>query len=470
MNILFCAAEVVPFAKTGGLADVAGALPLALGKRGHRVLIATPQFAGQAGQRLVRLSPNVQVIFIEHPSFYHRDGIYGNAQGDHPDNAARFSFLCHEALKESRRIGFKPDIVHAHDWHTGPLPMILKTLYKGDPFFKKTKSLFTIHNLAYQGLFPAEQFFEMGVGPSPWAFKKCEFWGKVSYIKAGLEFADAINAVSPTYAAEILTREHGCGLDAMLRRRRGVVSGILNGIDTDVWDPARDKGLRVNFSAGTLSRREANRQAMLKRFGLWAGREGAGAKAGAGADSAPVFGMVSRLAEQKGFDIVLEAFEGLMKRGIKFVLLGTGEKKYEEFFKKAQKRYSGQAACVLGFSGAEASMIYGGADFFLMPSRFEPCGLGQLIAFRYGAIPIVHRTGGLADTVTDATAKRGQGNGIVFNKYDAKSLLAAADRAVRLFADKKEVERVRLAGMKADFSWKLSAAKYEKLYRELANC
>lgn len=459
MNILFCAAEVVPFAKTGGLGDVAGALPLALGKRGHRVLIATPQFAGQAGQRLVRLSEHVQVIFIENNAFFHRNGIYGDAKGDYPDNAARFSFLCHEALKEARHLGFKPDIIHSHDWHTAPLSMILKTLYAGDAFFKGTKSLFTIHNLAYQGLFPAKQFFELGIGPAPAAFKKCEFWGKVSYIKAGLEFADAINAVSPTYAKEIQTKEDGCGLDHVLRRRRKILSGILNGIDTDVWDPAKDQALKKHFSAASLTSREANRRELLRVTGLKDD-----------SPDAPVFGVVSRLAEQKGFDILQDAFEGLMKRGVKFVLLGTGDQRYETFFKKAQKRHPRQVACVFQFSGAQASLFYGGSDFFLMPSRFEPCGLGQLISFRYGAIPVVHRTGGLADTVVDVEADPKRGNGFVFDQYNATSLLSAVDRAIRLFGDKKELDRVRRTGLKADFSWKLSAQKYEALYKRMLAC
>lgn len=466
MNILFCAAEVAPFAKTGGLGDVAGSLPAALGKLGHQVLIATPQYAGQAGQRLVRVAPNVRVIFIEHTSYFHRDGIYGNGRGDHPDNAARFSYLCHEALKETRRLDFQPDIVHAHDWHTGPLPLILKTLYAGDPFFKKTRSVFTIHNLAYQGLFPASQFFELGLGAAPQAFKKCEFWGKVSYIKAGLECADVINAVSPGYAREILTKENGCGLDGVLRRRRSVVSGILNGIDTDAWDPSRDAALKAFYSVRNLADRELNRDALLRFTGLQDSIRVPSDRR----DGAPVFGVVSRLAEQKGFDVLMKAFEGLMKRGVKFVLLGTGEKKYEDFFRKAQKRYSRQAACILKFSGADASLVYAGCDFFLMPSRFEPCGLGQLISFRYGAIPVVHRTGGLGDTVIDVGKDRKRGNGFVFDRYDAPSLLGAVDRAIRLYADRAELDRVRRIGMSEDHSWKLSAQKYEALYKKALKC
>lgn len=457
MNILFCAAEVVPFAKTGGLGDVAGALPAALGRLGHRVLIATPQYAGQSGQRLVRVAPNVQVIFIEHPGYYHREGIYGNGQGDHPDNAARFSYLCHEALKEARRLDFQPDIVHSHDWHTGPISLILKTLYAGDPFFKKTRTVFTIHNLAYQGLFPASQFFELGLGASSQAFKKCEFWGKVSYIKAGLESADQINAVSPGYAREILTKELGCGLDGVLRRRRSAVSGILNGIDTEVWDPSKDRALPAPFSAAKPGPRALSRAKLLKTMGI-------------ADDGAPVFGVVSRLAEQKGFDVLIEAFEALMKRGVKLIILGTGEKKYEDFFRKAQKRYSRQVSCILQFSGAEASLIYAGCDFFLMPSRFEPCGLGQLISFRYGAIPVVNRTGGLADTVVDVTDDPKRGNGFVMKRYDSASLLDAAHRAIRLHQDPAALERVRRSGMGADFSWKLSAQKYEALYRKALAC
>jgi len=466
MNILFVAAEVVPFSKTGGLADVAGALPLALGKLGHDVLIATPQYRDQAGQRLVRLSDRVRVIFIEHPGYFFRDGIYGTVDPkrgyqDHPDNAARFSFLCHEALGEARKLNFRPDIVHSHDWHTGPVSMILKTLYAKDAFFKKTRTVFSIHNLAYQGLFPASKWKDLRVGPAPKAFKKCEFWGKVSYIKAGIECADAVNAVSPGYAREILTKELGCGLDHVLRRRGSAFSGILNGIDTAAWDPSTDRALPKPYSAVRPGARASSRTALLHAFGL---------TDRAGAPAVPIFGIVSRLAEQKGFDILMEAFDGLMERGVKFALLGTGEKRYEEFFKKAQKRYPRQASCVLSFSGAQASLIYAGSDFFLMPSRFEPCGLGQLISFRYGAVPIVHRTGGLGDTVTDVTAGPRRGNGIVFDGYSAKSLLEAADRAITLFGDKAAMEQVRAVGMKADFSWKRSAKKYVALYKKVLGC
>lgn len=465
MNILFCAAEVVPFSKTGGLADVAGSLPLALGKLGHQVLIATPQYEAQAGQRLVRISDRVQVIFIEHPGYFFRDGIYGTVKqgvyADHPDNAARFSFLCHEAFKEAKKLGFKPDIIHSHDWHTAPLSMMLKTVYRKDPFFKKTKSVFTIHNLAFQGLFPKSQWRKLGLGPAPQALKKCEFWGKISFIKSGLEYADAVNAVSPGYAREILTPALGCGLDQVLRRRRKAFSGILNGIDTDAWNPSVDSALPKPFSADKPGARASSRLALLRASGL---------SDRAGESPAPIFGVVSRLTDQKGFDILMGAFEGLMKRGAKFVLLGTGDKRYEEFFKKMQRQYPKQVSCSLGFSGAQASLIYAGSDFFLMPSRFEPCGLGQLIAFRYGAIPIVHRTGGLADTVRDADGHTGAGNGFVFRQFDSASLLEAVDRAFGLFADKGAMERVRAAGMKADFSWKRSARKYQALYKGLNGC
>lgn len=458
MNILFCSAEVAPFAKTGGLGDVSGALPLALGKMGHHVLIATPQFAGQAGQRLVRLAPNVRVIFIEHPEYFHRKGIYVDARGkDYADNAARFAFLCHQALREARNLNFRPDIVHAHDWHTAPLPMILKTLHADDPFFRNTRSVFTIHNLAYQGIFPASQFSELGIGKAPAAFKKCSFWGKISYMKAGLEFADRINAVSPGYMREILTKKYGCGLDHVLRRRRRSTSGILNGIDVDTWNPATDKALPRPFSASRPEGRAASRAKLLRTMGLED-------------DGAPVFGIVSRLAEQKGIDILMRGFGALMKRGVKLVVLGTGEKKYEDFFRKAQKRHPRQVACILQFAGAEASLIYAGSDFFLMPSRFEPCGLGQLISFRYGTIPVVHRTGGLADTVIDADADPKRGNGFVFDRYEAPALLKAVDRAIRLHANPRREARVRQIGMNSDFSWKLSARKYEALYRKALAC
>jgi len=464
MNIAFVAAEVYPFAKTGGLADVAGSLPLALGRLGHRVLVVMPKVRGVKVLRQ-RLSARVLVAFVRHEGYFNRPGLYGNARGDYPDNLERFVYFCRQTLRLFKALKFRPDVVHTNDWHTGPVGVLLKDRCAGDPFFEKTRSLFTIHNLAYQGLFPAgrarrvwPEIFRSG------AARKLERKGRICLIKGGIEFSDAVSTVSSTHALEIQTRGYGCGLERVLRRRRGQVHGILNGIDTEIWDPRRDGALDRCYSAGTPARRRHNKAGLQRICGF---EEDA---------RTPVLGMVSRLAGQKGVDLVIEAFEALMKkrvrtaaglRGVQFVLLGTGEARYERFFRGMARRYRGRAACFLKFSDFRASMIYAGCDFFLVPSRYEPCGLSQMIAFRYGAVPIARRTGGLADTVTDADRDPRRGNGILFERYGAKAFLGAVDRALRLYGDAARMERLRRRGMRQDFTWRKSAREYEKLYKGL---
>ncbi len=453
MNILFASSEVYPFSKTGGLADVAGSLPNALGNLGHHVLIVTPQYRG-IKIKSKKMSPNVEVVFIKNDHYFDRGGIYGGAKGDYADNLRRFSFFCHEVLNTAKRMNFVPDVVHSNDWHTGLINALLKTDYKDDVFFKNTRSLFTIHNLAYQGVFEMDEFRQV-VSTDNAILAHMEFYGRASLMRAGLEFADAISTVSPTYAKELRTKEHGCGLEGVLQRRKKDLYGILNGIDYAVWNPKTDKVLKNSGDIHSAKYRATNRVTLRTKAKL--NPEG----------DAPIFGIVTRLAEQKGLDLICETFEDLMSRGIQFVLLGTGDTRYESFFQKMASKYKGQIGIWLKFSEISSSLIYGGCDFFLMPSRFEPCGLGQMISFRYGAIPIVRKTGGLADTVIDTQGDTMSSNGFVFKKYESKAFLGAVDRAIQTYNHKPKLNAVRKNGKKCDFSWNHSAKEYERIYRKI---
>lgn len=453
MKILFCASEVAPFVKTGGLADVAGSLPLALGELDVQTVILMPRVRGIRAKK-EKLSKHVSIHFIENESFFNRAGVYGNERGDYHDNLQRFSFFCNAALSLTKEIGFKPDVVHANDWQTALLPVLLKTRFSSDAFFKKTKSLLTVHNLAYQGQFPGGQFKELGLDDPLFSVEGFEFYGKVNLLKAGLIFADRVNTVSPTYAEEIKTREFGFGLDGVIRSRTAPVRGILNGIDTGLWNPATDKKIRKRYSRMDLSGKEACKASLQKSCGFQV------------AADVPVFGMVTRLAEQKGLELVSEIADKFLSQKVQFVLLGQGDGVYHTTFLNIGKRHPKNSAIYLGFDAAEAHRIYAGADFFLMPSYFEPCGLGQMISLRYGTIPVVRKTGGLADTVADADRDPQAGNGFLFEERVPEKLLDTIERAIAAFQNKKRFETLRRRAMKADFSWRRSAIEYKKFYSE----
>ncbi len=451
IKVLFCASEVAPFEKTGGLADVAGSLPLALGKLGVETLVLMPKYRGIELSKK-KLSPNVTVRFVRQEEFFNRSSPYGNEGGDYPDNLERFSFFCHEALHLCKQAGFKPDIVHAHDWQTALLPVLLKTKFAQDPFFKKTRSVLTIHNIAYQGNFPAKKFGLLGLDPGLFSVEGFEFYGKISFLKAGLLYADRITTVSPTYAEEIQTRDFGFGLEGVVHRRAGHLRGILNGLDYGIWDPAKDKRIQKKYSWKELQGKKDCKRALQKqcRFEV--------------DEDIPLFGMVTRLAEQKGLDILSEACEEFLSQKAQFVLLGEGDRVYHTTFRNVAVRHPKNTAVFLTFNAAEAHAIYAGADFFPMPSYFEPCGLGQMIAMKYGALPIARQTGGLADTVVDAD--EANGNGFIFKEPSPEKFLEAILRARMVFEDKKKLAALQKRAMKADFSWEKSAGHYLKLYRE----
>ncbi len=454
MKVLFCASEVTPFAKTGGLADVAGSLPVALGELGVDVAVMMPRYRGIRYHKK-KMARRVEAYFVDHESYFNRSSLYGNEKGDYPDNLKRFSFFCHQALFLAKQIGFRPDIVHAHDWQTALLSVILKTKSADDPFFQKTKSLLTIHNLAYQGVFPYSRFSDTEMDPSLFSVEGFEFYGKVNLLKAGILFADAISTVSTGYAREILTKEYGCALEGVLALRKNRLSGILNGIDTKEWDPKRDGALASTYSSKTLLEKRANKSWLQNHFKLAPSLE------------KPLLAMVSRLVDQKGLDILLGALDALAAKEVQFILLGEGEKQYHSAFLQMAKRHPHSVGVHLGFDSQLAHKVYAGADFIMMPSIFEPCGLGQMIGLRYGTIPIVRRTGGLADTVVDAAHPSARGNGFVFTEPTSPELYKCVERAAKFYANKKSFRDLQANAMKQDFSWQKSAQDYVNLYKKI---
>lgn len=454
LRVLFCASEVAPFAKTGGLADVTGSLPLALECHGVKTLIVMPRYRGITGTKK-KLSENVSVRFVKHEEYFNRASLYGNKDGDYPDNLRRFAYLCERALSTAKEAGFQPDIVHAHDWQTALLPVLLKTKYAQDTFFSGSRSVMTIHNAVYQGIFPHKQFAELGLDESIFSPETFEFYGKLNLLKAGIVFADGVTTVSPTYAKEIRTREYGAGLEGVLQKRSGRLTGILNGLDYSVWDPAKDKRIKAQYSTSDLGGKTLCKVELQAACGFEVD------------DQIPLFAMVSRLTKQKGVDLLTEIAEAFLSRKVQFVLLGDGDVVYKTALGNIGRRHPRNSKMFLGFDAHEAHRIYAGADFFLMPSYYEPCGLSQLIGLKYGALPVVRQTGGLADTITDIDAEPSSGNGFVFVDRSPEKCLEAIGRAEALFADAPRFDKIRRRGMKADFSWEKSAVQYVELYKEM---
>ena len=478
-KILFVASEAHPLVKTGGLGDVAGSLPAALrsldadvrlllpayrdaiARAGKLKTAATLAIAGldSPGKILEGSLPGTSVItwLVDFPPAYDRPGNpYLDSRGQPwPDNAMRFALLAHvaSALALGRAaLKWRPDVVHWHDWQTGLGPVLLA---RENP---RPAMVFTIHNLSYQGLFPHQTFKDLALPAELWTPSALEFHGQLSFMKGGLVFADRLTTVSPTYADEIQTPEFGAGLDGLLRQRRADLSGILNGIDDSEWDPARDRFLVKPYTVRQPRGKSANKAALQREFGLPPEAR------------VPLIGMVGRLVHQKGIDLVLDTLPGLMHRPLQLIVLGSGEAGYEEALRRQAARYADRLAVRIGYDERLAHRIEAGADLFLMPSRFEPCGLNQLYSLRYGTVPIVRHVGGLADTVADASEqniKSGKASGIVFQDARAGALLGAVDRALALWQDGKRWKRIMLAGMRRDFSWRRSAAEYLKLYMRL---
>jgi starch synthase len=485
LKILVVSPEVVPFAKTGGLADVTGALPQALAGLGHQVKVMLPRYrmvdrtklrlkrvdidlpSIQIGKKQVRVGLDslktagggVEHLFLASDEYYDRDELYKDpATGqDYGDNDERFILLCKGALEALKAVNWQPDIIHSNDWQSALIPAYLKTLYAGDSFFRSTSTVFSIHNLAYQGNFPKSTFEKLGLsGDLFYPTSSFEFWGNVSFMKAGISYADVVNTVSKTYAVEIQSSsEYGYGLEGVLRSRSQDLYGIVNGIDYQVWSPENDKLIPAKFSRENLSGKKKNKRELRKQCGLPQLRR-----------DFPVIGIISRLADQKGFDLLAEISDELLSGDLQMVILGTGDEKYHRLFTRMQSEYPKKISVNLRFDNPLAHLIEAGSDMFVMPSRYEPCGLNQLYSLRYGTVPIVRKTGGLADTIENYDPRTGQGTGFVFKDYDASELLNTIKFALEVYKDKKAWTQLMQNGMARDFSWEASAKKYVELYRK----
>ncbi len=478
MKIAFFVSEAMPYAKTGGLADVAGALPKFLSRRGAGVrllmpfygevrkknLPMIPVFEGRTLQwrgRAVRFSVwehstgDFPATFIDYDPYFGRDQLYGTSSGDYADNGERFAFFARASLETLKALGDQPDILHGHDWQSAMAFVYLKSLYVGDPFFEKTRSLLTIHNLAYQGLFGLDLLSAIGLPESESQIQAFELFGKANYLKAGLLSAAAINTVSPRYAQEIQTEEYGCGLDALLRSRAHVLYGILNGVDYTSWNPATDKYISVNYGPDDINGKENCKADLLKTFDL------------PHSDDIPVVGMVTRLAGQKGLDIVCDSLEEIFKHDVRLVILGTGERKIQDFLLSARKRYPTHLGVKIAFDEKIAHWIYAGSDMFLIPSRYEPCGLTQMYSLKYGTIPVVRATGGLEDTIEDFSENEQTGNGFKFEDASSSALLEALGRALSVYEKKGDWQKIVKNALAADFSWDRSADAYMTLYQKI---
>jgi starch synthase len=476
MKIVFAASEGVPFSKTGGLADVVGALPRALSKLGHQVTVYLPKYRQthlEDPKVVIRslsipfddqyrfcsvldggIHSGVQFYFIDYPEFFDRDALYGTSLGDYHDNAERFALFCRAVIEGSKILGV-PDVFHCHDWQSALIPVLLRTLYVEDPAFEFVPTVFTIHNIGYQGLFPPDILPLLMLPWDLFTITKLEFYGKVNFLKGALTYSDFITTVSRRYAQEIQTSEYGFGLEGVLRTRASNVAGILNGVDYDEWNPETDKFIAAQYSARDFSGKAECKQDLLREFGL------------APASTFPVIGIVSRFAAQKGFDLIQQVADRLAREELIVVVLGTGDKDYEDLFRRLSKQYPAKFAVKIAYDDALAHKVEAGADMFLMPSRYEPCGLNQIYSLRYGTVPVVRATGGLDDTIEQWDPKTGRGTGFKFTDYTAELLLETIRTSVATYRQRAHWETLMRNGMAKDFSWAASAREYVRVYERV---
>jgi ADP-glucose type glycogen/starch synthase len=473
VKVLFVSSEVAPFAKTGGLADVAGALPKALRKLGHDVRIVMPAYRGILSRfSFVRTSISVQVpvggffehadiwqgemaglpvYLVDHPEYFDRDGLYGTAAGDFADNAERFAFFCRAALELCKGLDFAPDVIHGNDWQCGLLPVFLRSIYRTDPFFAATGTLFTIHNLGYQGHFTPILLKLFGLPAELNRIDALEFYGTISLLKGGVVFSNVVTTVSDTYCREIQIPEYGHGFAGILRAQHNRLFGVLNGLDPDDWDPHH---LPAHpFSPQNLAGKAACKRALQQELGLKVEAE------------IPLIVMVSRLDRQKGFELIEDAWDAMMALPVQFALLGSGNRELEERFAARARIHAGHFALTTGFNEDLSRRFYAGGDLFLMPSLYEPCGLSQLIALRYGTLPVVRSTGGLADTIVDPQQDAAYANGFSFVPYTATALLHCLNRALQQFTVKAQWQGMMRYAMTQEFTWQVAAHRYLELYR-----
>ena len=480
LKVLFVASEGVPFAKTGGLADVVGTLPYALMELGVEVKVLLPYYGavkqGKIPTAIVAenlevslseplnydfdlmapISPDYPFWFVARDEFYERSQLYGTPKGDYFDNLKRFAFFSAAVLPVCRAMDFHPDLIHCHDWQSALVPVYLRNRWAGEEILAGTKSILTIHNLAYQGLFPRNKFYLLGLDLSLFGMDGLEYYNQINLLKGGIIGADAITTVSPRYSQEIQTEEFGYGLQGVLRNRSADLHGILNGVDYREWSPETDKLLPANFSPKDLKGKAADKAALMEAFGL-----------NKKLAKAPILAMISRLADQKGFDLVAQILPQLMALDVMVVILGTGEERYHRWLAAEAPKYQGKLGVKVAFDNQLAHLMEAGADMFLMPSRFEPCGLNQIYSMKYGTIPIVRATGGLADTVTAVGSPTEPGTGFVFSDYTPEAFLKAIHEALEAYKDQKLWLRIMANAMSQDFSWKKSAQKYLELYKQL---
>ncbi len=474
MHIAFAASEGVPFSKTGGLADVVGALPRALAAQGHRVSVYLPRYRQTQltnSETVVRSitvpfddeyrfcsvvsageNAGVTSYFVEYAPFFDRDALYGTPTGDYPDNAERFA-LFSRAVVEATKIRGVPQVFHCHDWQSALVPVLLRTLYAEDPAFRDVATIFTIHNIGYQGLFPAEILPLLMLPWDLFTISRMEFFGQVNFLKGALVLSDYVTTVSRKYSQEIQTTEYGFGLEGVLRDRAATVTGIVNGVDYSEWSPEADKFIAARYSPADLSGKAQDRRELLAAFGI------------TNSDvKMPVLGIVSRFAAQKGFDLIAQIMDRLAREDMILVVLGTGDKEYEEMFLRLQKQFPHKIAVKVAYDNAIAHKIEAGADMFLMPSRYEPCGLNQIYSLKYGTVPIVRATGGLDDTIDPWDARTGKGTGFKYYECNGGSLLLTIKAGLQAFRDEASWQVLMRNGMARDFSWGASAKEYLKVY------
>lgn len=484
LKIAFVTSEAVPYAKTGGLADVSGVLPGIIRKSGNdcRMFMPLYGFIKRDEFNLEELRVDIgaavghdkvvcrlygpkdstfdrPTYFIENQRYFNRNALYVDPKTgrDYTDNDERFLLFAAAVLESLKKLDWRPDIIHANDWQSALVVTFLKTKYRDEAFFKGIKTVLTIHNLAYQGTFPAEVYPKLNLPDIHFApGGPLEYWGKVNFLKSGIVFADKITTVSPTYASEIQSsNEYGMGLEGVLKNRRADLVGILNGVDYNTWSPKKDRLIPYNYFIANLSNKKRNKMELLHKAGLPLRID------------SPLLAMISRLDSQKGFDILAEIMDDIMENDVQFILLGTGAPEYHALFERLERTYPDKMKIFLKFDNILAHLIEAGADIFIMPSRYEPCGLNQLYSLKYGTVPVVRRTGGLADTVKDFDENSKTGTGIVFDEYSPGALKAALIRAITLFGRRRLWYKIVKQGMSRDFSWERSGERYIRLYRSL---
>ena len=482
LKIAYVSPEVVPFIKTGGLADVAGALPSELAEQGHQVKVFLPLYSaidtGKHGITCLKNDLSIKAVeneehfdlyhirednsqceyyFIKMDKYFNRDGLYVSPDTgkDWEDNDDRFIAFSKAVLESLIALDFKPDIIHCNDWQSGLIPAYLKRSDYGLKYFNQTRTVFTIHNIGYQGLFPAKTFSKLGLDKK-WFYPTSgfEYYNKICFLKVGIHFADILTTVSPRYADEIQSsNEYGMGMEGILKERSSDLYGVLNGIDYNIWDPATDPLIKSNYQPGKLTNKQKNKNALKRQNKLPLVRR-----------DVPLIGIISRLCDQKGFDLITEVAEQIFELDIQMVILGSGDEKYETELKELAKKYPKKLAINIKFDNALAHLIEAGSDMFLMPSRYEPCGLNQLYSLKYGTVPIVRETGGLADTIKNCNPAKNTGTGFVFKNYDSKELLNTIRFAVEVYKNKSVWDGLVKRGMEQDYSWHNSAVEYEKVY------